>query len=50
MNEPVPDGPCRGRHVPQADLDGMLDSYYRLRGWDRNGVPLDGTLARLGLV
>ncbi|MDO9516066.1 MAG: aldehyde ferredoxin oxidoreductase family protein [Syntrophales bacterium] len=50
MNEPVPDGPCRGRHVPQAQLDGMLDSYYRLRGWDRNGVPLDGTLARLGLA
>ncbi len=50
MNEPVPDGPCRGRHVPKAQLDGMLDNYYRLRGWDRNGVPLDGTLARLGLA
>jgi len=50
MNEPVPDGPCRGRHVPKAQLDRMLDSYYRLRGWDRNGVPLDDTLTRLGLA
>ena len=50
MHEPVPDGPCRGRYVPKAQLDGMLDSYYRLRGWDRNGVPLDGTLSRLGLA
>ncbi|MBW2672879.1 MAG: aldehyde ferredoxin oxidoreductase family protein [Deltaproteobacteria bacterium] len=50
MNEPVPDGPCRGKYVPKAQLDKMLDSYYRLRGWDRNGVPLNGTLSRLGLA
>jgi len=50
MHEPVPDGPCRGRYVPKTQLDEMLDSYYRLRGWDRDGVPLDGTLSRLGLA
>ncbi|HSJ52756.1 MAG TPA: aldehyde ferredoxin oxidoreductase family protein [Anaerolineae bacterium] len=31
------------------DLDAMLDRYYRLRGWDENGIPTPETLARLGL-
>jgi aldehyde:ferredoxin oxidoreductase len=31
------------------DFDGMLDRYYRLRGWDENGVPTPETLRRLGL-
>jgi len=30
-------------------LEGMLDRYYELRGWDKNGVPTMQTLARLGL-
>ena len=50
MHEPVPDGPCKGRYVPKATLDKMLDTYYSLRGWDYEGIPLDTTLARLGLV
>jgi aldehyde:ferredoxin oxidoreductase len=31
------------------DFDGMLDRYYRLRGWDENGVPTPETLHRLGV-
>ncbi|MCX7708079.1 MAG: aldehyde ferredoxin oxidoreductase family protein [Anaerolineae bacterium] len=31
------------------DFDAMLDRYYRLRGWGRDGVPLPETLQRLGL-
>jgi len=31
------------------NLDAMLDRYYRLRGWDENGIPRPETLARLGL-
>jgi aldehyde:ferredoxin oxidoreductase len=27
----------------------MLDDYYRLRGWDRNGVPTREKLKELGL-
>ncbi|MEA3487429.1 MAG: aldehyde ferredoxin oxidoreductase C-terminal domain-containing protein, partial [Thermodesulfobacteriota bacterium] len=50
MNESVPDGPCKGRYVPQAKLDRMLDSYYRLRGWDRDGVPANDKLSELGLA
>ena len=31
------------------DFDAMLDRYYRLRGWNANGVPTPETLRRLGL-
>jgi len=31
------------------DLDAMLDRYYDLRGWDREGRPTQKTLARLGI-
>ena len=34
------------RTVP---LDKMLDKYYRLRGYDDNGIPTDVTLKRLGI-
>jgi aldehyde:ferredoxin oxidoreductase len=34
---------------PPQELDAMLDEYYRLRGWDAQGVPTAGRLATLGL-
>jgi aldehyde:ferredoxin oxidoreductase len=32
------------------DLGAMLDRYYHLRGWSRDGVPTPATLRRLGLA
>ncbi|MBI4636392.1 MAG: aldehyde ferredoxin oxidoreductase family protein [Candidatus Rokubacteria bacterium] len=49
MHEPIPDGPSAGMFCPPAELDGMLDEYYRLRGWDADGVPTPARLAALGL-
>jgi aldehyde:ferredoxin oxidoreductase len=49
MHEPIPDGPSAGMHCPPTELAGMLDEYYRLRGWDADGVPTDARLAGLGL-
>ncbi len=49
MHEPIPDGPSAGMHCPPAELDTMLDEYYRLRGWDADGVPTPARLAALGL-
>ncbi len=43
---PMPDGPGKGQVV---NLDIMLDEYYKLRGWDENGIPTQEVLARLGL-
>lgn len=31
------------------DIDGMLDRYYELRGWDEFGIPTKETLERLDL-
>ncbi|MBT3198644.1 MAG: aldehyde ferredoxin oxidoreductase family protein [Phycisphaerales bacterium] len=49
MNEPIPDGPAKGRYCPQEELDTMLDEYYALRGWSPDGVPSDEKLVELGL-
>ena len=50
MNEPIPDGPARGRYCSKENLDAMLDKYYALRGWDRNGIPTPEKLIELGLA
>jgi aldehyde:ferredoxin oxidoreductase len=49
MHEPIPDGPSAGMHCPPEELDAMLDRYYDLRGWDRDGVPTAARLRSLGL-
>ncbi len=49
MNEPIPEGPSRGRCCPQEDLQKMLDAYYRLRGWDEEGNPTTALLGKLGI-
>jgi aldehyde:ferredoxin oxidoreductase len=46
LAESLPEGPGRG-HV--VELDRMLPEFYRLRGWDENGVPTAAKLASLGL-
>lgn len=38
------------RYGRLQDFDAMLDRYYTLRGWTRDGVPTPETLARLGLA
>ena len=32
------------------DFEAMLDRYYQLRGWSRDGIPKPATLRRLGLA
>jgi aldehyde:ferredoxin oxidoreductase len=49
MHEPIPEGPSAGMHCPPEELSAMLDEYYRLRGWDADGVPTPGRLAALQL-
>jgi aldehyde:ferredoxin oxidoreductase len=49
MNEPIPEGPAKGRYVPREELDRMLDRYYELRGWSAEGIPMDDKLEELGL-
>jgi aldehyde:ferredoxin oxidoreductase len=42
-------GPVAGKVLTIEMLNSMLDEYYALRGWDREGVPTAATLSRLDL-
>ncbi len=46
LAEPMPEGPTKG-HVHL--LDKLLPEYYRLRGWDADGVPTAEKKQALGL-
>jgi aldehyde:ferredoxin oxidoreductase len=49
FDEPVPEGPAKGAIISRKAFSNMLDEYYRLHGWDENGIPKDTTLRRLGI-
>jgi len=44
---PMPEGPAKGL---VAHIDEMLEEYYKLRGWDQNGIPTEKKLKELGLA
>lgn len=50
FDEPIQDGPARGAVISREEFDMMLDEYYSLHHWDRNGVPKEEHLKRLGLL
>jgi aldehyde:ferredoxin oxidoreductase len=39
LNEPLPEGMAEGKKVEGLDI--MVSEYYELRGWDKDGNPLD---------
>lgn len=47
--EPMPEGNSKNQSITGQELDKLLDEYYALRGWDRNGIPTAGKLEELGL-
>jgi len=49
LGEPLPEGASAGETVSAEDLEKLLEEYYKLRGWDGNGIPTPETLVRLGL-
>jgi aldehyde:ferredoxin oxidoreductase len=49
MKDPMPAGPAKGELISQKTLDTMLDEYYELRGWDKDGIPTEEKLKELGL-
>ena len=46
LHEPLTGGPHKGR---VAELESLLDTYYKVRGWDAGGIPAPALLKRLGL-
>lgn len=51
MNYPVPDEGAisKGSYVSQEELDALLDDYYEVRGWTKEGVPTLQKLEELGI-
>jgi aldehyde:ferredoxin oxidoreductase len=47
--EIISTGPLKGNTMSRVHQDYMLDKYYDLRGWNRNGIPGKALLKRLGL-
>ncbi|WXG40343.1 MAG: aldehyde ferredoxin oxidoreductase family protein [Candidatus Freyarchaeum deiterrae] len=50
FEESLPSGPYKGKKMEMEDYDRLLDMYYELRGWDKNGIPTKEKLAALGLL
>jgi aldehyde:ferredoxin oxidoreductase len=49
FDEPITNGPLKGSHLDREKYEHMLQTYYRERGWDTQGIPTKATLKRLGL-
>ncbi|HID91438.1 TPA: hypothetical protein EYP44_05720 [Candidatus Bathyarchaeota archaeon] len=50
FEEPVPSGRFKGAVLDEARFERLLRTYYKLRGWTRDGVPTQRRLKRLGLI
>ena len=48
--KPWTHGPRAGTRVEPERFQGLLDRYYQLHGWDREGMPTKETLSRLKLT
>jgi aldehyde:ferredoxin oxidoreductase len=44
---PIPNGPAKGEYIDRKKYNKMLDEYYLLHGWDKNGIPTEKTVERL---
>lgn len=49
FDEPIQGGPAEGEVIDRSKYNEMLEEYYRLHGWDADGVPTEATLKKLGL-
>ncbi|NLE23202.1 MAG: aldehyde ferredoxin oxidoreductase family protein [Actinobacteria bacterium] len=49
LGVPHPEGVAAGKTVADDEFQQALGEYYRLRGWDADGVPTEETLTRLSL-
>jgi aldehyde:ferredoxin oxidoreductase len=45
----VQDGTYKGEKLDKEKFERMLDEYYGVRGWDRNGIPTQETFLKFGL-
>ncbi len=48
--EPIKGEASKGAVITHEAFDRMLDEYYAVRGWTKEGVPTPATLKRLGIA
>jgi aldehyde:ferredoxin oxidoreductase len=48
-HDPISNGVSKGNFVSEDELQHMLDEYYLVRGWSKNGIPTKMQLLRVGL-
>ncbi|MEM1734215.1 MAG: aldehyde ferredoxin oxidoreductase C-terminal domain-containing protein, partial [Pyrobaculum sp.] len=49
FKQPLTVGPLKGARLDYDGYNKLLDYYYEIRGWSREGVPTRETFERLGL-
>ncbi len=49
-HDPISNGVSKGNFVSEEELQHMLDEYYLVRGWSKNGIPTKMQLLRVGLI
>jgi aldehyde:ferredoxin oxidoreductase len=49
MTEKMPEGQAKGHVVSDEIYNQMLDDYYKVRGWDKEGRPTKERLEKLGI-
>ena len=49
LKEAVPAGPIKGQVLTEDMYNTLLDEYYKMRGWDRNGTVPDELKEKLGI-
>ncbi len=47
VNEAIKSGAAAGQKIPQEAFEDMLDQYYAVLGWDKNGMIPDNMLCEL---
>jgi len=50
LNQPLPTGATTGKALPEEAFHKMLQEYYALRGWNRNGHPMPEKLREMGIA
>lgn len=49
LKEPVPSGPIEGKALTEEMYNRLLDDYYSVRGWEKDGTVKPETVKKLGL-
>ena len=49
FTDPLPEGPAEGKVLPRKEFEAALSEYYRLRGWNEEGIPSKQRLEEIGV-